>query len=404
MGTLGGALKPFAASDLAAALLRDLLRGLDPAALGGLILGQAVPAGCGPDPAGLAARAAGLPEGLPAFTVNQGAASGLRAILLAASELRGGAGGLILAGGMESASSAPFLLPTARWGTRMGAAPILDALLQDGQDLPEAAADPAARDWLRDSRARHQAAWASGDLRRECPPLTLQGPRGPVTLAEDAPLPDPAAWGAFGDGAALLLLGSGEALGGSEARRGWEARDDSERRDGSEAMDGSEARRGWEARGDSERQVGSEARRGREARGDSGRPDGSEALGAAKPLGDPTPLRGPKPLARIVASAQGPDAMAAIRRVLAAARLDLADIGRFEVDDRLPAPFLDLLARLPARVNTWGGGLAMGLPLGAAGARMVVSLAHQLQAPSLRYGLAVMASHGSGLALLLESP
>ena len=363
MGTLGGSLKPFAASELAAALLQSLVRDLDPACLGGLILGQAVSAGCGPDPAGAVVRQAGLPEGFPAFTVNQGHASGLRAIIQAASDLRAGEGGLRLAGGMESSSSAPFLLPTARWGTRMGAAPILDAVLRDGQecsDMNEGTRRPAssrarshsthashplvlphvvpgqrpgitaetgeaALDWLGASRVRHQAAQASGAFRTEVTPVTLQSPRGLITLAEDDPLPAAAGWTTFGDGAALLLLASREALGASQ------------------------------------------------------------------------------PLARLVAWASGRDAPEAIQRTLASAGLSLDDIDRFEVDDSLPGPLLALLPRLPAPVNALGGNLATGRPLGAAGARMVASLAHQLRDHHLRYGLAVMAAHGAGLALLLES-
>lgn len=323
MGILGGALKPLAAPALAAGLLRALSEDLDPATLDGVILGHAMPAGCGPDPAGAAVRQAGLPEGLPAFTVNQGAASGLRAVLQAAAALRAGEASLILAGGMDSSSSAPFLLPTARWGTRMGAAPILDALLMDGGDLPETGADPAALDWLLTRRARHQEALASGAFQAELVPTTFQARRGPVTLTEDEPLPAGSGWSTFGDGAALLLLASREGLG---TRR---------------------------------------------------------------------------PLACLKASGQGRSAVEALQRVLDASGLHLADIDRFEVEDGLPGPLADLLAQLPAdRVNVHGGGLAMGRPLGATGARMGVALTHQLQAPHVRYGLVLMA----GLALLLESP
>ena len=126
-GALGGSLKARTAPELAGALIGPLLAGLDPGQVEELILGQAVQAGAGPDPAGQAAHLGGLPPGLPAMTLNQGLASGFLAVLMAA---RGGAE-LALAGGMESASRAPYLLPSARWGTRMGTAPVLDALLGD---------------------------------------------------------------------------------------------------------------------------------------------------------------------------------------------------------------------------------------------------------------------------------
>jgi len=126
LGALGGSLKALSAPALAGAALRGLLAGLDPALVEACILGQAIQAGSGPNPAREAARAAGLTR-VPAITLNQGHASGLAAVLLAAQ----GDTDLAVAGGMESASDAPYLLPSARWGTRMGSAPVLDALLQD---------------------------------------------------------------------------------------------------------------------------------------------------------------------------------------------------------------------------------------------------------------------------------
>ena len=205
MGALGGSWKSFSAPELAGELLKPLVAGLD---LDEVILGHGLQAGCGPEPAGAAARRAGLGSAVPAFTVNQGAASGLRAVVQAARSLQAGACGLVLAGGMDSASSAPYLLPTARWGTRMGAAPVLDALLQDGGEPPMASPSSAAVDWALRSRARHEAAQAAGLLAGERLPLILQGARGPVRLAEDEPVSAPAGRVTPGDGAAALLLAS----------------------------------------------------------------------------------------------------------------------------------------------------------------------------------------------------
>jgi acetyl-CoA acetyltransferase len=139
-------------------------------------LGQAVQAGAGPNPAREAARAGGLPAAARCLTLNAGWASGLEAVLLAAESLVR----LAVAGGVESASGAPYLLPTARFGTRMGAAPVLDALLQDAPwpDLPPFP--------------------GPGPLPEELAPLD----GGPEPL----PGPDPQP----GDGAALVLLGDGE--------------------------------------------------------------------------------------------------------------------------------------------------------------------------------------------------
>jgi len=175
-GALGGSLKGRTAPELAGALIGPLLAGLDPGRVEELILGQAVQAGAGPDPAGQAARRSGLPPALPAMTLNQGLASGFLAVLMAA---RGGAE-LALAGGMESASSAPYLLPSARWGTRMGTAPVLDALLGDA-DWPGPGRRPEARE---------------------------DPPAGQETFGPEPDDPAPAGELLPGDGAALLLLGS----------------------------------------------------------------------------------------------------------------------------------------------------------------------------------------------------
>ena len=328
MTALGGALKSCSASDLAAAVLEPLVAGLAPERLGGLILGHAVQAGSGPNPARSAAQKAGLPLDLPAFTVNQGSASGLQAILQATLSLRAGACEQILAGGMESSSSVPYLLPSARWGTRMGAAPVLDALLQDGQPWPQEPPSPAEASYGRQSRARAAAAQEAGLFRGEIVPVTVTTRRGSLQLTRDE-LAGPDKVAGPGDGAALLLLAS-------------------------------------------------------------------------------APVPGAEPLARLSATAQGANSAQAIQRLLQHTGLTLAEIDRFELDEASPALPLQLLARFPAlpanRVNLMGGALALGQPLGAAGARMLVTLAHQLRDNELCYGLAVMESHGSAQAMLLEHP
>ena len=188
LGALGGSLREHTAPALAGAVLGALLAGFDPALVEACVLGQAVQAGAGANPAGQAARMGGLPALASAFTLNQGCASGLQAVLLAC----GGAADLAVAGGMESASSAPFLLPTARWGTRMGSAPVLDALILDAC-------------WPRREEGRYEAdrkralrAREAGFLGLEIVPLGTD--RDDLPPAAGALLP--------ADGAALVLLGS----------------------------------------------------------------------------------------------------------------------------------------------------------------------------------------------------
>ena len=327
MGALGGTLKSFSAPELAALVLKGLLEGTDPGRSWEVILGQAVQAGCGPNPARTAALKAGLPFGTEAVTVNRGAASGLQAILQAVQSLQAGSSG-ILAGGMESSSSAPYLLPSARWGTRMGSAPVMDALLLDGPDIPQAPWSPAEASFVQQSRARTLSARKAGGFLSEITPFNVQTRRGALHLAEDEPPKAPGGALEPSDGAAVLMLVSEAAL------------------------------------------------------------------------------RDQAPLARIKATARGAGSAQAIQRLLVGTGLAVGDIDRFELDEACPAHPLQVLSAFPAlspdRVNVLGGAQALGHPLGASSARMVVSLAHQLRDNGLRYGITATETDGSGLALLLE--
>jgi acetyl-CoA C-acetyltransferase len=220
---------------------------------------------------------------------------------------------------MESSSGAPYLLPTARWGTRMGAAPILDALLQDGPPRPQDLTSPWAL------RSAALAAAAQDAFTREITPVPL--PKGGDHRVDELP----SGHGLEADGAAVLLLSA---------------------------------------------QI---------------------------------PPGGPHPLARIRGAATGPNAAAALTRALEQARLPLEAMDRLELDEGCPGLPQALLEALPAmdeaRVNRRGGALALGLPLGAGGARLLVTLAHQMRDHDCHYGLAAaQAGTGPGLAMILERP
>ena len=283
-GALGGRHQSRAAPVLAAAALGEVLAGFDPERLEGFVLGQAVQAGAGPNPARVAADLAGLSPALPAFTLNQGRASGLMAILQACR----GEEDLMAAGGVESSSCAPYLLPSARWGTRMGEAPVLDALLVDGPWPPRL---------------------GSGSPAGAFPDEFAPGETG----RDDLPEPCSPA-----DGAAMVLLGS-------------------------------------------------------------------EQMARSHP-----------PLARILGWGRGEEAEA-VRRALLMAGLGLDRMDRLELDHPEAWPGLGA-----GRVNVRGGPGALGLALGAEGARKLVTLVRQLIHGKLRYGLAALASEGSGLALVVE--
>lgn len=134
IGTFQGSLASFTAAELGSIVIRALLEktGLDPASIDEVILGQVLTAGCGQNPARQAAINAGLPYSVPALTVNKLCGSSLKTVSMAAQAIRCGDAEVVIAGGMESMSQAPYVLAKARTGLRMGHAQLADSLLQDG--------------------------------------------------------------------------------------------------------------------------------------------------------------------------------------------------------------------------------------------------------------------------------
>ena len=134
IGSFQGALANIPAAELGAAVIRQLLQttGIKGEQVDEVILGQVLTAGCGQNPARQASILAGLPHAVPALTLNKLCGSGLKALHLATQAIRCGDAEVIIAGGMESMSLAPYVLPAARTGLRMGHAKMLDSMLQDG--------------------------------------------------------------------------------------------------------------------------------------------------------------------------------------------------------------------------------------------------------------------------------
>src|SRR5438067_10387530 len=134
VGKLLGALKGFQATDLGAMVVRESVKraGVNPEAVDEVIMGCVIQAGLGQNPARQAALRGGLPNSVSAVTVNKVCGSGLKAIMMAAQGIALGDTEIVVAGGMESMSNAPYLLPKAREGYRLGHGKILDAAIQDG--------------------------------------------------------------------------------------------------------------------------------------------------------------------------------------------------------------------------------------------------------------------------------
>eukprot|EP01136_Pigoraptor_vietnamica_P010538 Opistho-1_new@3387 len=134
IGKFGGTLAKTPAPELGAAVVKDLLRrsGLEAGHINELILGQVLTAGSGQNPARQTVIKAGLPHGVPAFTINKVCGSGLKAVMLAAQAIRDGDSEIVIAGGQESMSLAPHVLPGSREGQRMGDWKLIDTMIVDG--------------------------------------------------------------------------------------------------------------------------------------------------------------------------------------------------------------------------------------------------------------------------------
>src|SRR2546430_1972861 len=198
IGAFQGALTPLTAVQLGAAAAKAAIAaaGIDAAELHEVIMGCVLPAGLGQAPARQAALGAGVPVGVPCTTVNKMCGSGLKAVMLAADQIRAASAQVVLAGGLESMSNAPYLLPKARSGYRMGHGEILDHMFYDGLQSPF---DGKAMGCFADSTASkynftraQQDAFATESVRRA--PQALQGgevrPQGtPPTRPRGAPHP-----------------------------------------------------------------------------------------------------------------------------------------------------------------------------------------------------------------------
>ena len=377
IGKFGGALASLSAAELGAAAARACLEraGLAPDRVDQAIFGHGRQAGGGPNSGRQIAWRAGIPFDRPAQTINQACASGLQAVISAARTILLGEARVILAGGTESMSNTPYLLPRARWGYRLGSEEIVDGMYRDGfldplsglimgETAEELAAESgitrdASDAYAAETQRRCEAARKAGRFAAEIAPVTVAGRKGEVLVAADehprdgvtvealakmAPVFRPGgtvtAGNASGitDGAAAILVASEEAaaeLGLPVA--GW-------------LLD-------WEVVGVDPRIMGI----------------------------------GPVP---------------ATRNLLARRQLGFDAIEEIELNEAFASQALACLAELPFdrdRVNPDGGAIALGHPIGATGARILVTLLHGLAARGRRLGLATLCvSGGLGLAALVE--
>ncbi len=379
-GRFLGALKRFTAPELGALVVREAIAraGIDPALVDECIMGNVVSAGLGQNPARQAALHGGLPDRVAAMTINKVCGSGLKAVMLAAQGVATGDIDVAVAGGMESMSNAPHVLRGARDGLRMGHAEMVDTMVHDGlwcafeqchmglsgevvaeqYDIARARQDAYAVE----SHRRAAAAIRDGAFTAEILPVSIPQRKGPAVLFEH---------------------------------------DEAVRADTS--LDGLARLR------------------------PAFKPDGTVTAGNAPGVNDgaaavvvmaheKAEALALRPMARIVGQATSGLApkfvmmtpVSAVRRLLEKTGWNLADVDLLELNEAFSVQGVAVTQELgldPDRVNVHGGAVALGHPIGASGARVLVTLLHAMQRRAARRGIATLClGGGNGVALAVETP
>jgi acetyl-CoA C-acetyltransferase len=379
-GKFGGAFKDVPAVTLGAHAIRSALErsGVGAENVDYVIMGQVLQAGAGQITARQAAIQAGIPQEVPAITINKVCLSGLNAIALADQLIRAGEVDVVVAGGMESMSAAPYVVPKARFGARMGNTEMVDSMVHDGlwstflkQHMGESSDDvnrelEISREeqdaWAARSHERAQRAWDSGAMRGEVISVAVPERRGDAVKVE---------------------------------------RDEGVRAETTTQSLG-KLRPAF-------------------------RPEGTITAGNASQISDGAAAvvvmsreraraLEVEPLAEIVAHGMSADRYAwlhtvpalALSNALKKAGLAPRDLDLIEINEAFAAVALNATRMLQLdeeRVNVNGGAVALGHPIGASGARLVLTLAYELKRRGLRRGAAALCGGGGqGDALIVQRP
>ena len=378
IGSFGGTLKEFSAADLGAIVIREAISraGVDPKDVGDVIMGCVLQAGAGMNVARQAAIKAGVPKEVPAETVNRVCGSGLQAVVHAVEATRVGYTELIVAGGTESMSNAPYILKGARWGYRMGHAEALDSMLLEGltcamggchmgmtaEEIVSrySVSRPDQDAFAAESQRRAEQAIAHGMFKEEIVPVEIPSKKGAPTIFDRDEYPRAGT-------TAEKLAGLKPAF----------------KKDGSVTAGNA-----------------------------SGINDGAAALVVA--TAERAKKLGRKPLAKVLSFAttgvdpaiMGMGPVTAVQKALDRAKLKASDIDLFELNEAFASQSLAVARELKldaARVNTRGGAIALGHPIGASGARILTTLIYALRAQGGGKGVASLCvGGGMGIAMAIE--
>ena len=379
IGKFGGGLSTLMPADLSVPVAQAAMQraGVDPAVVDETIWGHGRQAGGGPNTARQVAIRSGIPKESTAYTVNKACGSSLFAIVQAARTIRLNEASVVLAGGAESMSNTPYMLPRARWGYRMGNAEIIDGMYRDGffcplaDQLMGATAETLADQYsitrteqdqfAESSQQKAGAAIEGGAFDGELVPIDVPGRRGTVTTitADEHPRPD----------STVAMMQKLKPVFRSEG--------------------------GTVHAGNS-----------------SGVTDGAAALVVAS--AEAAEAHGLCPVAKIVgwaAAGVGPEVMGlgpvpATQKLLSQTGYALSDIDLIELNEAFAAQVIACDRELkldPSRLNVHGGSIALGHPIGATGCRIAVTLLHAMQQREAKLGLATLCiSGGMGLSVLFE--
>ncbi len=378
IGKFEGSLKDVSVTQLGKVVVKEALNRseIDPKEVDELIMGQVLQGGCGSNPARQVQLLAGMPVSTKAYTVNKVCASGMKAVTLGALSIAAGENSVVVAGGMENMNTAPFILPRARGGYRLGNGEVLDSIVRDaltdplsGGHMGITAENLAEKfdisrseqdEFATESQRKAGEAIKAGRLKNEIIPIEIPQRRSdPISFDTDE----------FPRGDTTV-----EKLGKLKPAF---------KEDGTVTAGNS-----------------------------SGINDGAAAMVLMSQ--DEADRRNIKPMARIISYASvgvDPDYMGigpvdATRLALSKAGLEISDIELIELNEAFAAQSLAVIKELEldeSKVNVNGGAIALGHPVGASGARIIVTLLHAMKDRDARLGLGTLCvGGGQGMAMIVE--